>query len=127
MIRLATSPQPHSAIASRSILGTFKVNNLTAIPPRTIPAPRPDPDPEPNPEPDSALHAGDIAPADWDVLFDAVTARLQLCAGLSPLEPSQGQALGMTVSLQATVRDCVLSMNLLHAALPHDWQQGHWH
>lgn len=103
------------------------VNNMTFTTSRSIHAPRPEPEPEPNPAPDDTLSTrqSDISPADWDAMFDAITERLEACTGPAPLESSPGDVpgpeLGMTTSLQATVRDCVVSMNLLHAALPPEW------
>ena len=127
MIRLATSPEPHKATTARSVLAMFKANNMTHTTHRNIPAP--DPDPEPNPEPDAAISAQqcDITPADWDVLFHAVTARLQACSGPATAEQLSEHVpehlLGVTASLQATVRECVASLNQLHAVLTRERQQ----
>ena len=129
MIRLATSPEPHIVSNARSIFALFKRSNMTATTHRSIPAP--EPDPEPNPAPDAALNTRecDIDPSDWNVLFHAVTARLQASTGPVPLgqlrDHAHGHELGMTASVQATVLDCVESMNLLHAALPREWHQQH--
>lgn len=125
MIRLATSTEPHTARIARSVLAMFKANNMTDTTHRNIPAP--EPDPEPNPEPDAALTAqrSDINPADWDVLFHAVTARLEACTGPAPLEQLPEQLLGVTAPLQATVQECVASLNQLHAVLTRERQQRH--
>ena len=129
MIRLATSPEPHTVSNARSVLALFKPSNMIATTHRSIPAP--EPDPEPNPAPDAAVNTQEcgIDPSDWDVLFHAVTVRLQACTAPVPLEQlrdnTHGHELGMTASLQVTVLDCVESMNLLHAALPRDWHQQH--
>lgn len=103
----------------------FRVDNMTDTTHRSIPAP--DPDPEPNPEPDAAISArlSDITPADWDVLFHAVTARLQACTGPAPLEQLPEHLLGVTATLQATVRECVASLHQLHVVLTLERQQRH--
>jgi hypothetical protein len=120
MIRLASSPEPHALKPERTALGMFKTQNMTEGAHRNIAEQGPQPMPGPNPEPDAA-----ISPADWDVLFNAVTERLEACSGLAPLdeipELEAEPSMGRTRSLQATVRDCVNSMNRLHAALPRDW------
>lgn len=63
MIRLATSPEPHTVSKARSVLAMFKAEDMTVTTPRSIPPP------EPNPEPDAALSAQQprITPTDWDV------------------------------------------------------------
>ena len=133
MIQLASAPdlsqQPHNASTAGFILTMFKDPSRldSSIP--SIHAPRPDPernpDPEPNPEPDSAVSAkhSDITPADWDTLFHAVIARLETCAGHAPLAQMPEHALGVTATLQATLRECVASMNWLHAALLRERQE----
>lgn len=127
MIRLATSSEQPSARTVLSVQAMFRANNITATIPRSSPAPKPDP--EPNPEPDSAVIARcfDITPADWDTLFYAVTARLQACAGPDTSEQFSEDVsehlLGVPASVQATVRECVMSMNQLHAALMYERQQ----
>lgn len=47
-----------------------------------------------------------IAAGDWDILFDAVKARLRLAAEGAP-----------ATALQATVLDCATALDYLHAAL----------
>ena len=123
MIRLATSSEQTSAKTVLSVKAMFRVNNITH------PIPCSNPVPKPGPELDAVVNARcfDITPADWDTLFYAVTARLQACAGPSTLGQLSGEVpehlLGVPASVQATVRECVMSMNQLHAALMHERQQ----
>ena len=127
MIRLATSPEQTSANTVHSVKALFRLNNITDSIACSIPAPKPEP--EPNPEPDAAVNARcfDITPADWDTLFYAVTARLQACSGASTSEQLSEDVpehlLGAPASVRATVRECVVSLNHLHAALIHERQQ----
>lgn len=123
MIRLATSPDPHTVNATRSVLTMFKRNSMTDPTHRSIPGPRPNP--EPNPEPDAELAARfpNISPADWDRLFDAVTERLQASAAPAPLEAVAQHPLGMTATLEETVSECVESLNRLHTMLTRERQQ----
>ena len=101
----------------------FIETNLSDATQRTIHAPMAGPDPSPNlelnPEPDSAASArrSEISPDDWDILFHAVIERLQTCAGHAPLAQMPEHALGVSGSIQATLRECVVSMKWLHVAL----------
>ena len=128
MIRIGTSPNQPTASSARAALTAFKANNAPAATQPNVHAPRPDP--EPNPEPDSSLHGRqtDIPPADWDVLFNAVTARLEGCTGPAPLEQLPEHVpehvKGVIATLQATVRECIESMHLLAAAVPRKQQRG---
>ncbi len=118
MIHLATSPEPQTLRNMRSsVPAMFRVSSLAKAGHRDIPAP--EPDPEPNPEPDGAmtLQRTDIPIADWDALFRAVTDRLEACAGSVPSAHSPEHLLGVTASLQTTVRECVVSLNQLHVDL----------
>ena len=88
---------------------------------RDIPAP--EPSPEPNPEPDAAiaLRYSSMSPAQWDLLFDAVTERLQASAQSAPLElpaPADEHSLGIAASLEEIVQECVVSFKRLRAAMP---------
>ena len=107
----------------------FKPDNRLGTAPKSSHAPKPDP--EPNPEPDAAIgirsaeiaQACDISPADWDALFHGITARLEACSGPASLEHLPEHMLGVTASLQVTVRECVASLNRLHAELVHERQK----
>ena len=127
MIRIGSSHNPLTARSAGAALISFRSNDAPAADQPNVHAPRPDP--EPNPEPDSAVHGQlpDISPADWDILFNAVVARLEACTGPAPLEqlPEHVPAhvKGVIQSLQATVRECAESMRLLVAALPRKQQQ----
>ena len=129
VIRLATSFEPYLARATPSALAMFKADNMFDTTPSSSPAPKPDP--QPNPEPDAAIDttnvctapATDISPADWDALFHAITARLQACSGPASVDHLPEHMLGVTASLQVTVRECAVSLNRLHAALVRERQQ----
>ena len=99
----------------------FKETDLIDAMRRGVHAPRPEPDPnpEPNPEPDSTVNArrSEISPADWDILFHAVIERLETCAGHAPLAEMPEHALGVSGSIQTTLRECVVSMKWLQVAL----------
>ena len=123
MIRLASSPEPHtmtSAVTALSQLRAIRMNDESH---RDIPAP--EPDPEPNPEPDAALKAQAcaISQADWDTLFDAVTERLQSSTGPAALQSIPEHLLGVVSTLQETVGECVESLNSLHAMLVREREQ----
>ena len=133
MIRLANSFEQHAVSNAPSVLAMFKTDNMFQTAPMSGPAPkpRPEPDPEPNPEPDAAIslstteivQASSISPADWDALFHAITARLEACCGPASSDHLPEHTLGVTASLQATVRECAASLNQLHAALVRERQQ----
>ena len=131
MIELASksdlSEQPYNAGTANSRLTMFKNTSGLDSSIRNIHAPRLEPEssPEPNLEPDPAASAAhsDIAPADWDMLFHAVIERLETCAGHAPPEQMAEHALGVTAALQATLLECVASMNHLHAALSRERQE----
>ncbi|MDP1694400.1 MAG: hypothetical protein Q8L34_02565 [Candidatus Woesearchaeota archaeon] len=68
----------------------------------------------------------DIAPADWDVMFAAVQARLRLAVGeqLGVLPETPSHSAGLSASLvQAMVLDCVSALDQLHAALKQERSQ----
>ncbi len=79
MIRLATSPTPHTVNNKGFVLDMLKAKSQADTTSHGIPGP--DPRPEPNPAPDTAAPPPQAAidPADWDILFKAVTERLQTC------------------------------------------------
>ncbi len=65
----------------------------------------------------------DIGSADWDVLFDAVSARLRQTVGEDLHHPPDvpAHSAALTASLiQAVVLDCVGALDKLHAALKHE-------
>jgi hypothetical protein len=69
----------------------------------------------------------DIAPDDWDVMFDAVQARLRRAVGehLGGVPQIPSHSAGLSASLvQATVLDCVSALDQLHAALKQERSQG---
>ena len=129
MIRLSSSHEPYAARAGPSVLASLKPKDMfnTAAPSSHAPKP----DPQPNPEPDAAIgirsaqvaQTSDINPADWDALFHAITARLEACSGPASLAHLPEHMLGVTVSLQVTVRECVASLNRLHSELVRERQQ----
>lgn len=67
-----------------------------------------------------------IAAADWDALFDAVSARLRDTVGEDlqnpPYVPVFSAALSASL-IQAVVLDCVGALDQLHAALRHERSQ----
>jgi hypothetical protein len=127
MIRLASSPEPHTVKPERTALDMFKAQNGVGHAHRNIPEQGPEPKPGPNPEPDAAIsdEPSSIAPEDWGALFKAVTERLEACSGHASLDeiPELGAEHhnGNTPDFQVSVRDCVDAMNLLRAALPGEW------
>lgn len=131
MIRLADSFDPPLVRNAPSVLAMFKEANLfdaahvSAHAPTHAPPHVPKPEPQPNPEPDAAVSSQntEINLADWDALFHAITARLQACSGPASLEHLPEHMLGVTATLQVTVRECAASLNRLHAALVRERQQ----
>ncbi len=118
MIRLATSPEPHTVRQAQSLLDTYRAHSLSDILTHGVPGPQPDP--EPNPAPDSAVTTQicSISQPDWDTLFDAVTERLQNSSKAAVAEqPVAEHLLGVSATLQETVWECVTSLNRLHAML----------
>lgn len=124
MIRLASSPEPHTTSSALTVLSLLRANRMNQEAHRNIPAP--EPDPEPNPAPDAALkpQACAVSQADWDILFDAVTERLKTITGHAVAEPMPEHLLGMAATLQETVWECVDSLNSLHVMLVREREQS---
>ena len=126
MTRLATSTEPLAVRNARSsALTMFRANNSAEDAHRDIP--EPEPNPEPNPAPDGAVTArgSKLSPADWDVLFNAVTARLQACGGSDMPTNLPEHLLGASASMQTTVRECVEALKRLQVDLTQERQQRH--
>ncbi len=67
-----------------------------------------------------------MAPADWDMLFDAVAARLRHAVGEDLHKPPEVPAWSASLSaslIQAEVLDCVSALHQLHVALSHERSQ----
>jgi hypothetical protein len=124
MIRLASSPEPHFGKPERTAFEMFKVQNGVAHSKRNMPEQGPMQGPSPKLNAAKSEQPCDISPADWDALFNAVTERLEACSGPAPLDEIPELAAEHDIGrIQNTVRECVDSMNRLHAALPRDWHQ----
>ena len=135
LIRLASSFETFAVSNVPTVLAMFKADGMSG--PAAMSSPAPAPEPEPNPEPDAAVgimgaeitqsaqlsQDSDISPADWDTLFYAITQRLQACSGPVSVDHVPEHMLGVTASLQVTVRECAASLSRLHAALVRERQQ----
>ena len=115
MIRLANMPMPHVTRMAHSVLDGFSVNSHLTPHHRPIP----EPDPEPNPGPDAAMvsRSSNIAPDDWDKLFQAIQARLEACVNDALNKSLELSLLKRHSVTKAAVLDCVESMKQLHASL----------
>ena len=124
MIRLAGSPMPHVTSVAHSVLDLFRINEAAHTMHRPIPAP--EPNPEPNPGPDATLKSprtGNIKPADWDALFQAVQVRLEDCVGEALHKQPELELHDRHTVTKAAVLDCVEAMKQLHSALTLERQQ----
>ncbi len=70
----------------------------------------------------SAAHSRehDIPICDWDVLFEAVTARLRQTVMDDPVEPCGRQLVGNANSVRASVLECVAALDQLQRSMKHE-------
>ena len=117
MNRLANTPMPHVTNQEHSVLDMFRHQNMSNALHRPIPAP--EPNPEPNPGPDATLYMfhSRIAPDDWNDLFYAVQTRLENCIGEGSPRTPELMLKDPQKAIKTTVRECVMTMQQLQAAL----------
>lgn len=119
MIRLASSPAPHSNIARSPMFDIFRSRELPTMMARPTPAPAPVANSDSNEGPNASWREehGHIPAADWDVLFQAIQTRLETCVSDALHQAAESAPHDRHAQTKKSVLECVEAMRQLQASL----------